>query len=101
MYNSGAGVPKDDAEAWRWFRKAGDNGDAPAQALLGLRYFNGQGVPKDYVEAYMWLNLAASGGSDKQKVYALARDHVAEKMTPRQIAEAQRRAREWKPTKAR
>jgi hypothetical protein len=49
----------------------------------------------------MWLDLAASRGSDKQKIYALGRDHVAEKMTPRQIAEAQRRAREWKPTKAR
>ena len=61
-------------------------------------YFKGQGVPQDYVQAHMWMNLAASRarGSD-QKTYADARDALARIMTPAQIAEAQRRAREWKP----
>jgi TPR repeat protein len=64
-------------------------------------YDQGRGVPQDYVESHMWYHLAASrASSDHQKRFADARDQVARKMTPEQIAEAQRRAREWKPTKA-
>jgi uncharacterized protein len=46
----------------------------------------------------MWLNLAASrlSGSEAKKA-AHIRDRVASKMTPEQIAEAQRLAGEWKP----
>jgi hypothetical protein len=44
------------------------------------------------------MNLAASQASgDDRKKYAEVRDEVAKKMTSQQIAEAQRRAREWKP----
>jgi hypothetical protein len=52
-------------------------------------------VPQDYAIAHMWLNLAAAGGA---KVAAELRDAVAAKMTPSQIAEAQKLAREWKPS---
>ena len=46
----------------------------------------------------MWYNLEASRASgDHRKEYADAREKLAEKMTLQQIAEAQRRAREWKP----
>ena len=51
---------------------------------------------KDYVSAHVWFNLAAAGG---YKDAARHRDIVAAKMTPAQIAEAQKLAREWKPTK--
>ena len=58
-------------------------------------YDQGQGVPQDYIQAHMWFNLAgASGDADGIK----ERDAIAGKMTPDQIAEAQRLAREWKPT---
>jgi hypothetical protein len=57
-------------------------------------YDNGNGVPQDYVQAHMWFNLAGvQGDEDATK----KRDIVAAKMTPDQIAEAQRLAREWKP----
>ncbi len=62
-------------------------------------YEKGQGVPQDYVQAHMWYNLAASHfapGSDRDRAVK-NRDIIAEKMTPAQIAEAQRLAREWKP----
>ncbi|MCH8040064.1 MAG: hypothetical protein IH977_06935 [Nitrospinae bacterium] len=50
-------------------------------------------MPKDYVLAHMWLNLAAAkGGKDAVKL----RDLLEERMTPSQLAEAQRLAREWK-----
>ncbi len=58
----------------------------------------GQGVPRDYVQAHMWFNLAASKsppGEDRDKA-AKNRDNVAKVMTPAQISEAQKLAREWK-----
>ena len=47
----------------------------------------------------MWFNLAASRASNAEvrKEMAMFRDHAAAKMTPPQIAEAQRLASEWKP----
>ena len=51
MYANGEGVPKDDAEAVKWFRLAADQGYAAAQLNLGAAYTNGQGVLKDDAEA--------------------------------------------------
>ena len=62
---------------------------------LGLLYERGQGVPQDYVQAHMWLNLAAS--HEKISGAVEDRDKLASKMTPAQIAEAQKLAREWNP----
>ena len=72
-------------------------------------YVDGAGVPQDYVQAHMWLNLAASRALQQSSLGSLPisvgvtdrdmavknRDIVAEKMTPAQISEAQRLAREW------
>jgi TPR repeat protein len=57
-------------------------------------YFQGQGVPQDYIIAHQWANLAAARGAENA---VELRDGIAAKMTPAQIAEAQRLAREWKP----
>ena len=57
-------------------------------------YDNGLGVTQDYVQAHMWYNLAAAQG---EKDTGEWRDSLAEEMTPEQIAEARRLAREWKP----
>ena len=100
MYALGQGVAQNYAEAARWFRKAADQGYVAAQFRLGQLYFSGQGVPQDYVQAHMWVNLAAAhANGDYQQMFAAARDEVAAKMDAAQIAEAQRLAREWKPTK--
>jgi TPR repeat protein len=102
MYDNGKGVLQDYAEAEKWYRKSAEQGDAFGQAYLGFMYEWGHGVPQDYALAYMWLNLAAAHSSadfDVTKFYAERRDDVAKKMTSAQIAEAQRLAREWKPTK--
>ncbi len=99
MYRHGLGVPQDYAEAVRWYRKAAEQGLALAQFKLGIMYFKGRGVPKDYVQAHMWNTLAASRfspGEDRDDA-VMTLDDVAEKMTPAQIAEAQKLAREWKP----
>ena len=85
---------RDHATALRLIRPLAEQGDANAQYNLGVFYDNGLGVPQDRVRAYMWLNLAAMQGRDGAATF---RDLVARLMTPAQIAEAQRLAREWKP----
>jgi TPR repeat protein len=94
MYSYGKGVSQDDAEAVKWYRKAAEQGNAMAQFNLGFMYVKGQGVPQDYIQAHMWFNLAAANGYGNA---VKNRDLVASKMTPDQMAEAQRLAREWKP----
>ena len=92
MYEFGLGVTEDYAEAAKWYRKAAEQGDARAQDYLGLIYDIGVVVPQDSVQAYMWFNLAMEQGiNDATK----NRNNVAKFMTPAQIAEAQRLAREW------
>jgi hypothetical protein len=93
MYAAGEGIRRDYVEALKWFRLAADQGQANAQCFLGLMYFEGRGVPQDYVSAYMWLNLAVAGGIEDAAEY---RHALTAKMTPAQVAEAQRLARERK-----
>ena len=92
LYARGRGVPKDYAEAGKWFQKAADHGDAAAQFNLGIMYVYGLGVSQDYVLARMWLGLSAARGEEGA---AEARDETAAKMTPSEIADAERKASEW------
>ncbi len=99
MYSDGNGVPQDYAAAVKWFRKAAEQGYTLAQTNLGFMYHLGRGVPQDYAQAHMWYNLAASRsppgeGHDRA---VKNRDIVARRMTPAQISEAQKLAREWRP----
>ena len=96
-YDNGIGVPQDFAEAVQWYRRAAKQGLAGAQANLGVMYANGEGVPQDYVAAHRFLNLAGAKGNEKvNEDPGKARNRLAAKMTAVQVAEAQRRAREWK-----
>jgi hypothetical protein len=90
MYRAGKGVPQDYAEAAKWTRLAAQQGEVSSQMVLGLLYAAGLGVPQDYIHAHLWLNLASVSG-DAEAVKN--RDNVAKKMSPQQIAEAQKMAR--------
>jgi len=92
MYDNGRGVPQDYVQAADWYWKAAEHGHAAAQYNLGATYANGEGVPQDYTQAHMWWNLAAAQG---EKIALENRKILAKKMTPAQLAEAQRLAREW------
>ncbi len=92
MYANGQGGPQDYTEARKWYRRAADQGAAGAQHNLGVMYYEGQGGPKDYVLASMWLTLAAA----QDAKFAEAGDFIEDKLTPDQLAETQRLAREWK-----
>jgi TonB family protein len=98
MYEHGEGVAEQPMEAMNWYRKSAEQAYARAQYALGMIYAEGRGVLQHYIEAHMWLNLASANGEvDAPK----QRDKLAEKMSPTQIAEAQRLAREWVPMPAR
>jgi TPR repeat protein len=93
----------DYATAQRLIRALAEKGDADAQYDLGVLYQTGEDVPQDYVQAYKWYQLAASRflvSEQSMRDRAVRnRDRLAARMTPPQIAEAQRLAREWKPAK--
>lgn len=81
----------DYAKAKEWYEKAAAQKHAAAQSNLGWLYANGRGIPQDYVRAYMWWNLAAAHSTAKEEESEeSALDKVARRMTPGQIAEAQR-----------
>lgn len=93
MYAGGLGVPQDYSEALKWYRKAADQGNDAAKNFLGLMYYMGQGVPRDYIQADKWFNL-----SEEKIGWAVRlREQVESSMTPGELAEAQRLAREWTP----
>jgi TPR repeat protein len=94
LYADGQGVAVDYPEMVKLHTRAGEQGYLDAQDVLGYMHEYGVGVPVDYVKAYLWYDLAAARGGKND---AAKRDLVASKLTPEQIAEAQRLAREWKP----
>jgi TPR repeat protein len=72
---------------------AAATGDVNAYFDLGVAFSTGShGAECDLIEAHKWFNLAAAQGHDEA---AWCRADVSEEMTAREIAEAQRRARQW------
>jgi TPR repeat protein len=72
---------------------AAEQGDIGAYYDLGVAYSTGShGVDCDLIEAHKWFNLAAVVGHAEAQ---MCRADVADEMTAREIAEAQRRARQW------
>ena len=70
-----------------------ESGDDDALYNLGVAFSTGSGgAVCDMIEAHKWLNIAASKGHEDA---AQCRADIAEEMTAREIAEAQRQAREW------
>ena len=68
-------------------------GKVEALYELGVVYSTGsEGVDVDLIEAHKWFNLAALSGSCLAQQ---CRAEIAEEMTAREIAEAQRGARAW------
>ena len=68
------------------------NGAPDALFELGMLYATGRDVAADLVVAHKWFNLAASRGTPAALAYRI---ELAREMSPEQIAEAQKLAREW------
>ncbi len=99
MYSRGEGTTQDYQLAVKWFTRAAEEGNALGMLNLGLSYEIGQGVPQDFVLAHKWYNLSAAHETKEafQEDPERLRARVQAQMTPAQIADAQRLAREWKP----
>jgi len=92
MSERGQGLPQDYQEALRWCGLAAEQGHGRAMFIIGRLYHTAHGVPHDLVRAHMWYNLATANGYDDGKKW---RDRIADDMSPSQVAEAQKMAREW------
>lgn len=72
---------------------AAARGDVGAYFDLGVAFSTGShGTPIDLIEAHKWFNIAATMGHGEA---AYCRADLSEEMSMREIAEAQRRARQW------
>ena len=68
-------------------------GDCDALFDLGVAYSSGTDeIAVDLIEAHKWFNLAALSGDVRAQEW---RAEIADEMTAREIAEAQRQARAW------
>lgn len=102
MYWSGEGVPRDHKEAARLYLLAANQGYARAQNDIGFMLGFGEGIPKqDDIEAYKWLTLGIAGytAKNQERLDQARKDlaALAKRMSPAQIAEAERRAKAFKP----
>lgn len=61
-YASGDGVPRDETEAVKWFRKAAEQKHPAGEYALGEMYLTGRGVSLDQAEAVKWIRLSAEHG---------------------------------------
>ncbi|HXO29086.1 MAG TPA: tetratricopeptide repeat protein [Thermoanaerobaculia bacterium] len=89
MYAAGRGVAKDEQEAAKWYDRAAHQNVVTAMVLLGQAYAEGRGVQPDLARAYYWLALAAKLDANLEHA-AWARDELAPKLSPRELAEAKR-----------
>ena len=91
-----AGIPADEHAADMLVASclaAAAQGDIGAYYDLGVAFSTGShGADCDLIEAHKWFNLAAVAGHVEAQ---MCRSDISEEMTAREIAEAQRRARQW------
>lgn len=92
IYRNGLGVTRDYKESVRWSKLAAEQGQAYSQGRLGLMFAKGQGVVQDFTQAYKWHSIAVANGD---KLAEMDRNNLEKQMTPDQISEAKKLAREW------
>ncbi|WIM09798.1 MAG: hypothetical protein OJF58_000751 [Enhydrobacter sp.] len=102
MYWSGEGVPRDHAQAAKWYLRAAQQGYARAQNDIGFMYGFGEGIPPhDDVQAYKWISLAieryTAKNQDRRDQAIKDKATLEARMTPAQLAQAKREIRDWKP----
>ena len=93
---AGVHVPRDEAAAARWYRRAADQGLKEAQNNLGALYQKGRGVPLDPGEALRWYRRSAEQGESTAQVNlaALLADGLGVEKDPVEAARLYRLAAE-------
>lgn len=103
MYWSGDGLPRNHAEAAKWYLRAAQQGYARAQNDIGFMYGFGEGIPpRDDVQAYKWISLAithyTAKNQDRLDQAIKDRATLKARMTAVQLAQAEREISDWKPS---
>jgi TPR repeat protein len=89
LYANGTGLPRNERETGRWYRRAADLGLPDAQLVLGDMYAYGWGVPQDDDEAARWYKEGADQGHALAQ-YSLAWLYADGKGVPQDDGEAVR-----------
>jgi hypothetical protein len=96
MHLKGDGVPKDYAQAVRWFRKAAEWGHPEVLYIISKIYMVSRpGVPEDHVETLKWAILAADRGHKEAKEMA---ELGRKALSTEQVNKAQKDAQAWADT---
>ncbi len=90
LYDNGKEVLQDKEAALKLYTAAAEQGHADAPRELGWLYLKGKGVPRDLVRAYMWFDVAESFDDYNYAMFWVSKD-----MTPAEIKEAKKLARDW------
>ncbi|MDP7011183.1 MAG: PQQ-binding-like beta-propeller repeat protein, partial [Verrucomicrobiota bacterium] len=94
-YDYGEGVPKNPAEAMKWYRKAAFQGDDMAQYNMAASLALGEGIPApDKVSAYAWSHLAAS----KLELAQDLKEELGKELAPAELAQAKAKVAELQKT---
>ena len=98
IYAAGAGRQRSDAEAFRWFLRAADQGHSHGMLIVAGLYASGRGVEKDKVKAYSWAYIVSSASQvDEYRNGAQQLMSVLmSKMTSDEIGRAVVAARAWR-----
>jgi TPR repeat protein len=108
LYAEGAGVKRDFATACRWWGRAAMQGQSAAQRRYGTCYLTGTGMARDEMQALVWWLIAKDNESeDRDGLPAWMFQNEAEadratqalmqRLPADQVAEAEARARAWRP----
>lgn len=76
------------------FRTLSQQGYSRGHHGLGVLYDAGEGVPQDRVKAYAWFDVAAAAGGGGGELSRTYRDMVGRKISPAQVQQARKLARE-------
>jgi TPR repeat protein len=96
IYFRGDGIAADPKTGADWYVKAAEQDDVVAEFLVANLYINGQGLPEDLVQAYKWLTIAEGANHpDAKKTAEERKKLIAGRMSPGQVAQAEKEADEW------
>lgn len=96
MYRDGQGVLPDHREAEKWLKRSAEQENVGGRIALGSLYADRRGFIHDDSKALMWFNFAVAQGSKEAE---RLREDLTVRMTPVQVAKAQRMNREYKSDK--
>ncbi len=93
-YFAGAGIARDPVQALAWYGRAAQQGLPEAENAFGVMLLGGVAGTPDAVEGYEWLLLAEAGGYPDSRA---VREKTKGQISPRDVAQAERLAKAFKP----